>query len=401
MALIIQKFGGSSVGTIERIKHVAQIIAQAVGQGHQVIVVVSAMGDETDRLLALLNQTTSEVPPREYAALLASGEQASSALVAAALTAIGISAQSYNAFQIKLCTELAYCKARVSHVDQAILERCLQQGIVPVVTGFQGINDMNELTTLGRGGSDITAVALSAFLKANECQIFTDVDGVFSVDPNLVADAQLLNNITYDEMLAFASLGARVLQPNSVEMARKYNVPLRVLSSFHPAEGTLIRPTQAGDQAFSVSGIAYVDDQVKVTLTEIAQSQAESIMALIQTKRLDMDMLWQHSKGDNALDMSFALPKDDLPELCRQTRDIHIHSGLAKVSVVGKNMQSHAGFSAQIMQLLGPDQIHIHSIVSTAVKVSILVDSDKLPLAVSLLHRNFASISVKIPQNIN
>ncbi len=401
MGLLIQKFGGSSVGTVERIKHVAQMVATAVAQGHQVVVVVSAMGDETDRLLGLLSQTTSEVPAREYAALLASGEQASSALLAAALNAMGIAAQSLNAFQIKLRTELTYRKARVESIDQAVLENCLQAGIVPVVTGFQGVNDDNELTTLGRGGSDITAVALSAFLKADECQIFTDVDGVFSADPNLVADAKLLDDITYDEMLAFASLGAHVLQPNSVEMARKYNVRLRVLSSFRITQGTLVRSVQQSEQTFSVSGIAYVDDQVKVTLTAIPQSQAESIMALIKAKRLDMDMLWQHHKGNDALDMSFALHKDDLPQLCQKTCDIHIQPGLAKVSVVGKNMQSHASFSAQIMQLLGPDQIHIHSIISTAVKVSILVDSDKLSLTVSLLHRNFADISDKISLNIN
>lgn len=394
MALWIQKFGGSSVGSVERIAHVAAVVKAAVEQGHQVVVVVSAMGDETDRLLGLLNQITTEASAREYAALLASGEQASSALVASALIAAEVQAQSLNAFQIQLRTESAYRKSRVLSVAKESIESLLRAGVVPVVTGFQGINDASELTTLGRGGSDITAVALAAFLKAEECQIFTDVDGVFSADPNLVSEAKLLTTITYDEMLAFASLGAHVLQPNSVEMARKYNVPLRVLSSFHVSSGTLVRSVQQADTLLSVSGIAYVDNQVKVTLTEISKVQYESVMAHIKEKRLDMDMLWQHHKDDDCLDVSFALHKDELPQLCQVTSDINIHSGLAKISLVGKNMQVHAGFAAQIMQLLAQDQLHIHSIISTSVKVSILVDSAELKRIVSLLHHKFAELSV-------
>lgn len=388
MSLLIQKFGGSSVATVGHIKRVAEIIKQAIDQGHRVVAVVSAMGDETDRLLSLMNELTLTPPDREYSALLSSGEQVSSALLSMALQQLGVPSQSFNAFQMELLTQQQYRKAHVLSVNTRKLLDEVEQGVVPVITGFQGINQQHEITTLGRGGSDITAVALAAFLDADECQIFTDVDGVFDADPRLLSEARLIPALSYDEMLTFAELGAKVLQTNSVEMARKFHVPLRVLSSLKQSSGTLI--TEQVDVADTlVSGLACVDHQVKVTLCDLPAQEVSAVLTHMKQELIDYDMLSENHKALHQQDMSFVISESELPLLCQLNDDFHIQTGMAKVSLVGRGMQTHAGFAAKIMQLLSSEGIHIHSIGSTALKVSILVNSSQMKFAIKLLHNEF------------
>ena len=388
MSIIIQKFGGTSVASVDHIKNVARIIKATLDRGDQVIAVVSAMGGETDRLVGLMHELCETAVDREYASLLASGEQVTSALLSIALHQLGVVSKSFMGFQIELLTQPQYRKARVTSVNARKLLDEVEQRVVPVVAGFQGINESCEITTLGRGGSDITAVALAAFLGADECQIFTDVAGVYDVDPRLVADAKLINALSYDEMLTFAGLGAKVLQTNSVEMARKYRVPVRVLSSIQPALGTLITPSHEAAHSL-VSGIACVDHQVKVTLCDLTAAQLADVLQHMQVELIDHDMLSQNHKPDDHHDMSFAISELELPRLCKLTDDFHIQSGMAKVSLVGQGMQTHAGFAAKIMQLLSGEGIHIHSIGSTTFQISILVDSAQLNASVKLLHHEF------------
>ncbi len=396
MSLLVQKFGGSSVGTIERIKHVAHLIKHSLESNHRIVVVVSAMGDETDRLCDLMQQISATPNDREYSALLASGEQMSSALLSLALNEIGVKSKSYNAYQIQLLTSLQHRKSPIQSINSQRLLEDLDQGIVPVVAGFQGINEEGDLTTLGRGGSDTTAVALAAFLQAQECQIFTDVDGVYTADPRMVQQAQLIHDMDYNEMLAFAELGAQVLQTYSVEMARKYNVSLRVLSSLTPARGTLV--TSSCSASRLVCGIACVDDQVKVTLRDVAQTDRTQILDHMQRELIEYDMLAQNEHVSHH-DMSFVIHEGELPPLCRLTHDFHIQTGMAKISLVGQGMQRHAGFAATILQLMSKQDIHIHSIFSTEIKVSILIDSVALQHAVKMLHEEFivnSQLSVKV-----
>jgi aspartate kinase len=397
--LLIQKFGGTSVASVEHILRVATIIKESIDRGDQIIAVISAMNDETDRLITLMEQITDVPADREYSALLASGEQVSSALLALALHKLGVASVSYNAYQIELKTQSQHRKSHVSSVNARKLLDDTKQRIVPVVAGFQGINDQLEVTTLGRGGSDITAVALAAFLDADECQIYTDVNGVYSADPRVVPSAQLINVMNFDEMLAFAELGAKVLQQNSVEMARKYNVPLRVLSSFNAlSKGTLIKSN--GSSNAIVSGIASVDGQVKVTVCDIEVNDLAEILQHMKDELIDYDMLTQNQNQNtnttDTHDMSFAISESELPRLCKLTHDFHIQTGIAKISLVGQGMQMHAGFAATILQLLAQKDIPVHSIFSTEIKVSILINADLLVQAVQILHNEFRSQSQKV-----
>lgn len=392
--LLIQKFGGTSVATIDCMMRVARIIKDSLEQGHQVIAVVSAMSNETDRLIQLMQQITEVPEDREYAALLASGEQVSTALLALALQKLGVPALSYNAYQIDLKTQQQHRKSHVRSVNARKLLNDVEQGVVPVVAGFQGVNDQLEVTTLGRGGSDITAVALAAFLDADECQIYTDVDGVYSADPRVVSTADLINVLNFDEMLAFADLGAKVLQKNSVEMARKYNVPLRVLSSFNKTAGTLI--TQSSDDSAVVSGIASVDDQVKVTVRDVGVRALTEILQHMQDELIDYDMLAQNQNNIDAQDMSFAISESELPHLCKLTHDFHIQTGMAKISLVGQGMQMHAGFASAILQLMAQKDIPVHSIFSTEIKVSILIDAERLAQTVQILHTQFRAADCSV-----
>lgn len=386
MSLLIQKFGGSSLATVAHIQNVAKIIKASCDAGHRVVAVVSAMGDETDHLLTLMHQLTDTPHDREYAALLTSGEQVSSALLSMALSALGVMSQSYQAFQIQLRTQDQYRKSRVASVDARMLLAAVDNGSVPVIAGFQGINEQSEITTLGRGGSDITAVALAAFLQADECQIFTDVDGVYSADPRTVTEAELINEMHYDEMLAFAQLGAKVLQTNSVEMARKYNVPVRVLSSVNPSRGTLIHNVH---HERAVSGIACVAEQVKVTVRDLTHADSIQVLQHMRNELIEHDMLSQNHKSEDQHDMSFAMSENELRQLCQLTHDFHIQTGMAKISLVGQGMQMHAGVAASMMQLLSEHDISIHSISSTTVQVSILIDADVLVHCMQLLHGAF------------
>lgn len=398
MGIIIQKFGGSSVATVNHIKHVAKIIQATLDQGDQVIAVVSAMGDETDRLVSLMAELGDPPVDREYSALLASGEQVTSALLSMALQQLGVASKSFLGFQIDLHTQLQYRKSHVTSVNTRKLLDELNAGIVPVVAGFQGVNEQHEITTLGRGGSDITAVALAAFLGADECQIFTDVAGVYDADPRLIADAKLIDTLSYDEMLTYAQLGAKVLQKNSVEMARKYHVPLRVLSSLKPDTGTMIVANREITHSY-VSGIACVNHQVKVTLCDLTASELTTVLQHMQSELIEHDMLSQNHKHNDQHDVSFAISESELPRLCKLSDDFHIQSGMAKISLVGQGMQTHAGLAAKIMQSLSAKNIHIHSIGSTEFQVSILVDTPQLDTCIRLLYSDFRLQSQDVSYN--
>ena len=393
MTLLVQKFGGTSVGSVAHIQRVAQIIQVSLKRGDAVVAVVSAMADETDRLIQLAQQLNPSPNDREYSALLASGEQVTATLLTIALQQLGIKAKSYNAFQMQLQTDGQYCKARILNVDWQCLQEDLDQHIVPVVMGFQGVNAQQEITTLGRGGSDISAVALAAFMHAEECQIFTDVDGVYSADPHIVTDAQRIKSMSYDEMLTYAQLGANVLQQSAVEMARKYNVILRVLSSLQVGPGTLITRGLQSDKLL-VSGVACEINQVKASMTNLVQTDVTRILNFIEQERIDMDMFWQQ-QIDGAIKLSFVMNEGELATLCKFTSDIHVQSGMAKLSLVGQRMRTHAGFSAHIMQLLGQQNIQIHRIVSSETKVSILIDSAVMQHAAVLLHKYFKTSNVR------
>jgi aspartate kinase len=391
MAFYIQKFGGTSVADITCLQRVANIVKATVEAGHRTVVVVSAMAGETDRLTSLIHQAAPNLVPRESAACLAAGEQVSSALLAMILCQAGVKAQSVNAFQMQLITSGGYCHAHTEGVSQDYFNALYQQGTVPVIAGFQGLEN-NNFTTLGRGGSDTSAVALAAFLQADECHIYTDVKGVYSADPRIVHDAYLLKTISYDEMLTLAELGAKVLQKRSVEMARKYNVPVRVLSSFEKdGVGTLVKQASVCKEGFCVSGVACVEQQVKVTMQNILAQQLKSVLDLLKKKKIDVDLYLEEVIDGAFVTASFLMHEAGLPQLCQFTRDIHVESGLAKVSLVGREMSSHAEFSMQSMHALLEKDIVIHNIVSSPTKVSISVNADQLISTANELHALFAA----------
>lgn len=400
MALIVQKFGGGSVADINKIHNAAHIVSEARQQGHTVVVVVSAMYGETDRLIKLA-RSISDTNLREYDALISTGEQMSAALLSMALEIRNCPAHSYTAAQIRLRTTNEHQKARIIDIDPQILLADLKAGLTPVVAGFQGISDMGEITTLGRGGSDLTAVALAAALQADECQIFTDVDGVYTSDPKVVSAARRISKITFEEVMEMSSLGAKVLQNRSLEFAGKYQVPIRVLSSLRKGLGTLITYERDCIEQPLVSGIAFERRQAKVTLQGIPEKPglASYILGPIGKADIEVDMIIQNvSSVDTKIDFSFTLQRDDYVKAypIMQTvaeelgaRGVLANSTVAKISLIGVGMRSHAGIASRMFSALGQEGIHIYLITATEIKISAVIDEKYLEVGARTLHSAF------------
>lgn len=401
MSLIVQKYGGTSVGSVERIEHVAEKIIAYRDRGHQVVVVVSAMSGETDRLLGLARAITTRPAPRELDVLLATGEQVTIALLSMALEKRGYAARSYTGSQVHILTDNAHNKARIKDVEASRIRADLDAGRVVVVAGFQGIDEHGNITTLGRGGSDTTGVALAAALKASECQIYTDVDGVYTTDPRVVPQARRLERVTFEEMLEMASLGSKVLQIRAVEFAGKYNVPLRVLSSFEEGGGTLItfEETQPMEKPL-ISGIAFSRDEAKLTVLGVPDRPgvASKILGPIANENVEVDMIVQNVGQDGTTDFTFTVHRTDygksLEVLSVHARELGARQvvgddKIAKVSLVGVGMRSHAGIASKMFQALAQEGINIRMISTSEIKISVVIDEKYLELGVRTLHEAF------------
>ena len=400
MALIVQKYGGTSVGDVERIQGVAQRVARYKQAGHDVVVVVSAMSGETNRLMAL-GQAAGEKPePRELDVLLASGEQVTIALLSMALGQIGIAARSFLGDQVAVQTDHAFGKARIEQIDTQKLSSTLEQGAVPVVAGFQGVNTDGDITTLGRGGSDTSAVALAAALQADECEICTDVDGVYTADPRIISNARRLGQITFEEMLELASLGSKVLHPRSVEFAGRYKVPLRVLSTFQEGPGTLITMETDNMEQATVSGIAHALDEAKITVAGVPDVPgiASKILGPIGRKNIEVDMILQNTGADGLTDFTFTVKRQDFAEALGMletvakeidAREVSGDDAIAKVSIVGVGMRSHAGVATRMFDALAAENINIQMISTSEIKISVVVAERYMELAVRTLHAEF------------
>ena len=395
---IVMKFGGTSVGDIERIRAVAKRVKREVDAGAEVAVVVSAMAGATNRLVDWVRDISRFHDAREYDAVVASGEQVTSGLTALALQEIGVSARSWQGWQVPIVTDDAHGKARIARIDTAEIDKRFQQGMVAVVSGFQGLGPDNRITTLGRGGSDTTAVALAAALKADRCDIFTDVDGVYTTDPRIVAKARKLDKITYEEMLEMASLGAKVLQIRSVEMAMKHGVRLQVLSSFNDAPGTLVVDEEEIVEQELVSGIAYSRDEAKITLTQVPDRPgvAAAIFGPLADANINVDMIVQNvSQGGQTTDLTFTVGKADLERAIKVIEGsrnaikyaaLSPDSNVVKVSVIGVGMRSHAGIAQRMFRALAEKGINIQVISTSEIKISVLIAEDYTELAVRTLH---------------
>jgi aspartate kinase len=402
MALIVQKYGGTSVGSPERIKNVARRVARWRGDGHQVVVVVSAMSGETNRLIALAKEIQAAPDARELDVMVSTGEQVTIALLSMALIDMGFKARSYTGGQVRILTDSAYTKARIQSIDEHKMRRDLQDGVIVIVAGFQGVDEAGNITTLGRGGSDTTGVALAAALKADECQIYTDVDGVYTTDPRIVPEARRLNTITFEEMLEMASLGSKVLQIRSVEFAGKYRVKLRVLSSFEDTgAGTLItfEEDEKMEQA-TISGIAFNRDEAKITILGVPDRPgiAYQILGPVGDANIDVDMIVQNVGHDGLTDFSFTVHRNDYQRVLEILRPIATHikarevqggDKIAKVSVVGVGMRSHAGIASTAFRTLAEEGINIQMISTSEIKISVVIDEKYVELAVRVLHKAF------------
>lgn len=403
MAFYVQKYGGTSVGSTERIKNVARKVAKFHLQGHQIVVVVSAMSGETNRLIALAHEVQASPDPREMDVMVSTGEQVSIALLSMALKELGVNAKSYTGPQVKILTDSTHTKARILNIDESKIRADLEAGYVIVVAGFQGVDEKGSITTLGRGGSDTTGVALAAALKADECQIYTDVDGIYTTDPRVVAEARRLNTITFEEMLEMASLGSKVLQLRSVEFAGKYKVKLRVLSSFEEnGQGTLItfEEDENMEQAV-ISGIAFNRDEAKITVVGVPDHPgiAYQILGPIADAKIDVDMIIQNVGQDGLTDFSFTVHRNEFNNAMNILKEkIQPHIGardviggdrIAKVSVVGVGMRSHAGIASKMFRVLAEEGINIQMIATSEIKISVVVDEKYMELAVRVLHKAF------------
>ncbi|HEX4886024.1 MAG TPA: aspartate kinase [Casimicrobiaceae bacterium] len=406
MALIVQKYGGTSVGSTERIKNVARRVAHYAKQGHQLVVVVSAMSGETNRLLALAKELSAAPNPRELDVVAATGEQVTIGLLAIALEATGLKARSYTGGQVRVLTDDAYTKARILEIDQGPMRRDLEAGMIVVVAGFQGVDASGNVTTLGRGGSDTSAVALAAALQADECQIYTDVDGVYTTDPRIVPEARRLDRVTFEEMLEMASLGSKVLQIRSVEFAGKYKVKLRVLSSFEEPEatgpGTLITYEEDQDMEQAIiSGIAFQRDEAKVTLMGVEDRPgiAAAILGTVAAANIDVDMIVQNIGTSGMTDFSFTVNRNEYNKAVEaltaanghafNAREIRGDNRIAKVSLVGIGMKSHVGIASRMFRALADENINIQMISTSEIKISVVIDEKYMELAVRVLHRAF------------
>ncbi|MCP5407835.1 MAG: aspartate kinase [Chromatiaceae bacterium] len=400
MALIVQKYGGTSVGTVERIEAVAQKVIRARQRGDKVVVVVSAMSGETNRLIALANSISEFPDPREMDVLLSTGEQVTIALLCIALHKQGCPACSYTGGQVRILTDNAHGKARILEIDGGSVNEDLAAGRVVVIAGFQGVDEGGNITTLGRGGSDTTAVAMAAALKADECQIFTDVDGVYTTDPRVEPKARKLDKITFEEMLEMASLGSKVLQIRSVEFAGKYNVPLRVLSSFEEGEGTLITFEEENMEEAKISGIAFSRDEAKLTILGVPDQPgvAYSIIGPVSGANIEVDMIVQNIAKDDTTDFTFTVHRNDYHkalELLKETaevlgaREVIGTKNIVKLSLVGVGMRSHAGIASTMFETLAKEGINIQMISTSEIKISVVVDEKYLELGVRALHEAF------------
>jgi len=402
MALIVQKYGGTSVGAVDRIENVARKVKGFHEQGHDVVVVVSAMSGETNRLIDLAQAISPEMDPRETDVLLSTGEQVTIALLAMALKRIGCDARSYTGSQVHILTDSAHNKARILDIDESKMRRDLEQRRVVVVAGFQGVDEHGNITTLGRGGSDTTAVALAAALKADECQIYTDVDGVYTTDPRVVPSARRLDRITFEEMLEMASLGSKVLQIRSVEFAGKFNVPLRVLSSFEGKEGpgTLITYEEDGMEEALISGIAFNRDEAKLTIQGVPDQPgvAYRILGPIGDANIEVDMIVQNIGADATTDFTFTVHRNDYEKALKilqgtarelGAREVAGDNKIVKISLVGVGMRSHAGIASTMFEALANEGINIRMISTSEIKISVVVDEKYLELGVRALHTAF------------
>lgn len=400
MSLYVQKFGGTSVGNLERIQHVAHLIERIYKGGHRLVVVLSAMSGETDRLLKMAKELSADPDDREMDVLLSSGERVTIALMAIMLKNLGIKARSFTGRQVGILTDSAHTKARVSRVDSQRVLAALKEGVVPIVAGFQGINEASDVTTLGRGGSDLTAVVLAAALKADTCFIYTDVDGVYTADPNIVPSARRLEKISYEEMLELASLGAKVLQTRSVELAAKYQVPVVVKSTFQEGPGTLVVKEDADMEQVLVSGVTGDRNQAKVTVVGVPDQPgiAASLFGQIAESSINVDMIIQNVSQDSLTDISFTVPRADLTRALSLVQDVakaiharsvEVNEAIAKVSLVGVGMRSHSGVAAKMFAVLSKEGINIMMISTSEIKISCVVEEKYMELAVRALHEEF------------
>ncbi|MEE9338723.1 MAG: aspartate kinase [Methylococcaceae bacterium] len=400
MAVFVYKFGGTSVGSVERIKAVAEKIKKSREQGNHIVAVVSAMSGETNRLTGLAKEIQSNPNNREMDVLLSTGEQVTMALLSMALHDVNCPACSYTGAQVKILTDSMHTKARIREIDDVKIKQDLDNGLVVVVAGFQGIDEEGNITTLGRGGSDTTAVALAAALKADECHIYTDVDGVYTTDPRVEPKARKLDKITFEEMLEMASLGSKVLQIRAVEFAGKYNVALRVLSSFEEGEGTLITYEESEMERALISGIAFNRDEAKLTITGVPDLPgiASKILCPVADKNIEVDMIIQNIADDATTDFTFTVHRNDyerakgiLENICSDlgAKQVTADDTIVKISIVGVGMRSHAGIASTMFKVLADEGINIRMISTSEIKISVVVDEKYLELAVRALHKAF------------
>ena len=413
MALIVQKFGGTSVGSVERIRNVARRVAKWKAAGHDLVVVPSAMAGETNRLIALAESLQPQPDPRELDVVASTGEQVTIGLLSIALLALGVKAKSYTGWQVKVLTDSAFTRTRIISIDQASIRKDLKDGCVVVVAGFQGMDEQGNITTLGRGGSDTSAVALAAALKADECQIYTDVDGIYTTDPRLVPEARRLHTITFEEMLEMAGAGSKVLQIRSVEFAGKYRVPTRVLSSLTDPQlpvgeearsGTLVTfeedPHMAMEKAV-ISGVAFNRDEAKITVHDVPDRPgiAYAILGPIADANIDVDVIVQNVGHDGMTDLSFTVHRSDYAKAMKllkgqvqphiKCREVSGDERIAKVSIVGMGMRSHAGIAAQMFRTLAEEGINIQMISTSEIKITVVIEEKYTELAVRVLHKAF------------
>lgn len=407
MALIVQKYGGTSVGTVERIHRVADRVERAVKDGHKVVVVLSAMSGETDRLLKLAHEVAAVPDERELDMLLSTGERVTIALLAMDLRGRGLNAQSFTGRQVGIMTDSAHTKARITKVTAERIRESLNKGVIPVVAGFQGINQQSDVTTLGRGGSDLTAVALAGALKADRCVIFTDVDGVYTTDPNIVPSARRIDKISYEEMLEMASLGAKVLQSRSVEFAAKFNVPLEVNSSFKEGKGTLVTREDEDMEAVAVSGITGDRNQAKVTVVGVPDKPgiAARLLGPVAKANILVDMIIQNVSHESLTDFSFTIPRGDVKKAVPiiqnvaneiGAKSVSVTDSIAKVSLVGVGMRSHSGVAAKMFEVLSGEGVNIMMISTSEIKISCVIDEKYLELAMRALHTAFGLDRVSV-----
>ncbi len=400
MGLVVQKFGGTSVANIEKIKNVAQKAIKEKKAGNEVVVVLSAMAGETDRLINLANSAADIPDGREYDSLISTGEQVTITLLAIVLNSMGYSAKSFLGFQVQVLTDNTHKKARIKNIDAKSISSELKKGTIVVVAGFQGVDEKNNITTLGRGGSDTSAVALAAALKADQCDIYTDVDGVYTTDPNVCNKARRLDKISYDEMLEMAITGAKVLQPRSVEMAKKYNVPVYVKSTFSDQGGTLVTKEDKDMEREVVSGITYDKDQAKITVVHVPDKPgiAAALFSPLSAKNINVDMIIQNASLEGFTDMTFTVSKKDLKEakiIVEQTakeicaKKVEVDDEVAKVSIIGVGMASHSGVASKMFTTLANESVNIMMISTSEIKISCIIQRKYTELAVSVLHDAF------------